>query len=96
MSVTIVYNFQAVPGAAGALLDLLQRGRDFALTVDGCEAFEVYQGKDDSHEFVMIERWTSVEAHQAHFEKNVKASGVLDRVEAFLTAPVQGIYYLRR
>jgi quinol monooxygenase YgiN len=98
MSVTAIYSFEAAPGKADELLAILQQGREFAASVEGFEAYDVYQGNDDPHRFVMVERWTSVDAHQAHFEKNVKASGVLDSAEALMTAPFQmsDAYYVPR
>jgi hypothetical protein len=47
----------------------------------------------------MVEHWSSTEAHQAHFEKNVKEAGVLETAEA-LTAkpfppPAESYYLLR-
>ena len=99
MSVTAVYSFEAKEGKADELLAMLQQGRDFALSVDGCEGFEVYQGKDNPHSFRMAEHWASPEDHQAHFEKNVKASGVLESAEALMTAPFpspQESYFLLR
>ena len=98
MSVTVIYSFEAVPGKADELLTLLQQGREFAASVEGFEGFDVHQGDDDPHRFVMVERWASVEAHQAHFEQNVKAPGVLDRAEALTPAPFQvsDAYYVQR
>jgi quinol monooxygenase YgiN len=99
MSVAVIYNFQAADGKAADLLALLLQGRDFAATVEGFEAFEVYQGVDDPRRFVMVERWTSAEAHRAHFEKNVKVSGVLDMAEAVMVEPFKvgdDAYYLLR
>jgi quinol monooxygenase YgiN len=96
MSVTVIYSIQAKQGKADDLLAMLQQGRDFSAGAEGYEAFDVYQGKDNPHRFVMIERWASVEAHQAHFEQNVKGSGVLDAAEALITAPfpVEDAYYV--
>jgi quinol monooxygenase YgiN len=99
MSVAVIYSFQATPGKAGDLLALLLQGRDFAATVEGFETFDVYQGKDDPHLFVMVERWTSKETHQAHFERNVKASGVLAMAEALMVEPFkvgEEAYYVLR
>jgi quinol monooxygenase YgiN len=98
MSVTVIYSFEAAPGKADELLALLQQGREFAAQWNGFEAFDVHRGNDDPHRFVMVECWTSVGAHQAHFETNVKASGVLDRAEALMTAPFQvsDAYYVPR
>lgn len=96
MSVEIIYNFEAVQGRADALLVLLQKVRDLGITVAGCEAYDVYQGKDNPHKLVMIERWTSEETHKAFFEKSVKSSGVLDSVVKLMVEPPQGAYYLHR
>ena len=87
MRVTAIYRFRAAPGKADELLAMLRQGRDFALSVDGCEAFEIQQGTSDPHEFAMLERWASPEAHLEHFDTNVKRSGVLDAAEALMTEP---------
>ena len=99
MSVTAIYSLQAAEGKAEELVAMLQQGRDFSMTVEGCEGFEVFQGKDDPNMFVMTERWASVEDHQSHFESNVKASGLLERAEALMTEPFpppDESYYLLR
>jgi quinol monooxygenase YgiN len=99
MSVTAIYSFQAAEGKAEELVAMLQQGRDFTLTVEGCEGFEVFQGKDDSNRFVMTESWASVEDHRSHFERNVKASGLLEHAEALMTEPFpppDESYYLLR
>ncbi|HET7225770.1 MAG TPA: antibiotic biosynthesis monooxygenase family protein [Candidatus Eisenbacteria bacterium] len=89
MSVAIIYRFRAREGKAAELLTLLQGGRDFSLTVGGCEGFDVYQGKDDPHQFVMVETWRSEQMHEAHFEKNARGSGWLGQVEALMTQPFE-------
>ena len=98
MSVTVIYDFRAAEGKADELLAMLREGRDFSATGEGFEAFDVYQGHDDPHRFVMVERWTSVDAHRSHFEKNVKGSGLLDKAEALMTGRlnVGDPYYVRR
>ena len=92
MGVTAIYSIRAREGRADELLEILLQGRDFSLTVEGCEGFEVLQARDDPHKFVMIERWATVEDHQSHFESNVKATGVLDSAEALMTEPFQSPY----
>lgn len=87
MSVAAIYSFEAAEGRADELLAILMQGRDFAATVEGSEGFEVFQGKDDPHRFVMVEHWSSVEAHERHFETNVKGSGVLDTAQALMAKP---------
>lgn len=95
MSVTVFFTFEASAGNSEALLSVLRQGRDFGRTVDGCEAYDVYRGKDDPHKLVMVERWTSAEAQADHFEKNVLASGVLDRAVALMAEPpAPPVYFL--
>jgi quinol monooxygenase YgiN len=97
MSVTIFYDFRATPGNADELLALLLSGRDFGLTVPGCEAYEVYQDDAEPHRLKMVERWASKDAHQEHFERNVVASGVLDKAVALMVEPPQPpVYCVRR
>lgn len=88
MSITMIVNFQAAEGKADALLPLLRQGRDFSLKAEGCEAFSLYQDQDDPNTFVMVERWTSDEAHHTHFQTNVKGSGHLDKILPLLARPI--------
>lgn len=96
MGVTVMYNFQPAEGESEALVQLLNSGRDMTLAAAGCDAFDVYQGVDDPHDVVMIEQWTSREAHQEHFERQVKTSGILDRLMTLLVEPPQPVYYERQ
>jgi quinol monooxygenase YgiN len=59
MRVTAIYLVQAKPGKEGELLEMLQQGREFALGVDGCVGFDVFQGHEDPTKFVMNEHWES-------------------------------------
>ena len=89
MSVTMIVQFQAADGKAEPLRALLQQGRDFSLKAEGCEAFDLYQRQDDLHQFVMVQRWTSAEAHDANFGKNVKGSGHLDKILPLTAKPIE-------
>ena len=93
MSVTVIVKFRAAEGNAEALLALLHQGRDFSLRAEGCEAFDLYQGQDDPHRFAIVERWTSLEAHHANVEQNVKASGHLGKILPLLGEPILGTAY---
>jgi quinol monooxygenase YgiN len=93
MSVMVIVNFQAAEGKVEALRVLLQQGRDFSLKAKGCEVFDLYQGQDAPHQFVMVQRWTSAEAHDANFEKNVKASGHLDKILPLTAKPIEIVFY---
>ena len=93
MSVTLIVNVRAVEGNAEAMLALLRQGRDFSLQAEGCEAFDLYQSLDDPHQFVMVQRWTSPEAHNANFEQNVKGSGRLAKILPLLSEPNRSALY---
>jgi quinol monooxygenase YgiN/predicted transcriptional regulator len=95
MAVTLIYDLQAVDGKAEELAPLLLAGRDCGRSVEGCEAFEVYQDQDDPQRFVMMETWVALEAQQQHFETNVVPSGALERVGALVTAPIAPRYVIR-
>ena len=56
MSVTVFFSIRARPGNERDLLELLLQGRDFALTVDGCEAYAIHQSQGgDGQRFMMVE-----------------------------------------
>ena len=93
MSVFQIISIEAAEGKAEELLSMLRQARDFTLTVQGCEAYEVYQGRGNPRKFVIVERWTSTNEHEAHFQKNVIESGVMDRVMAIAAQPPQFDYY---
>jgi quinol monooxygenase YgiN len=96
MSEILVYNLRAVDGKAAELLGALRQSRDFGLTVDGCEAYEIFQSNDDPHDFLMVERWTAQQAQQDHFKKNVIDSGVLERVIPLMTARPNDRWFAQR
>ena len=89
MSVTIIVRFQAAEGKATALKELLQQGRDFSRKAEGCESFEVYQAKEARSQFVLVQSWSSDEAHTANFESNVKGSGHLAKISQLLAKPIE-------
>ena len=89
MSVTIIVRFHAAEGRAKALKELLQQGRDFSRESEGCEAFELYQAKEARQSFVMVQRWSSDEAHTANFETKVKGSGHLAKISQLLDKPIE-------
>ncbi len=93
MSVTMIVQFQAADGKAEPLRALLQQGRDFSLRAEGCEGFDLYQRQNDLHQFVMVQRWTSAEAHDANFGKNVKGSGHLGKILSLTVKPIESAIF---
>jgi len=93
MSTVQVVRLTAAEGKADELRGIIEQARSFALTVDGCEGFEVYEAEDAPGSIVMVERWASHEQHQQHFQTNVIDTGVLDRVGALLSGPMEYGYH---
>jgi quinol monooxygenase YgiN len=93
MSTVQVVRLKAADGKADELRAIVEQGRSFALNVDGCEAFDIYQAEDAPERFVMVERWASPEQHQQHFQKNVIERGILDQVSALLSEPMEYGYH---
>ncbi len=89
MSVTIIVRFHAADGKAKALKELLLKGRDASRESEGCEAFELYQGKETRQLFVIVQRWSSDEAHMANFESKIKGSGHLAKLSQLLAKPIE-------
>ena len=87
MSVTIVVNFEASVGNGERLLALLQQGRDFSRSAEGCESFEVFRRQDDPNKYMFLEQWASLDAHHENFATNVVASGHFAKITALLTEP---------
>jgi quinol monooxygenase YgiN len=95
MSVDVVINFEALPGRAGELRDLLSHGRDLSRAADGCQSFELYQRDDDEHKFMFLERWISIESHHHNMATNIVASGHLSRIIPLLVgSPDNGVIRL--
>ena len=87
MSVDVVINFQALPGHAAELRDLLVEGRNLSRTAQGCESFELYQREDDENKFMFLERWASIESHHQNMASNIVASGHLARILPLVVGP---------
>jgi quinol monooxygenase YgiN len=96
VSVTIIYNFQPAEGEGDALVELLKAGYDLTRAAPECEAVDVYQGVDEPHDVVMIEQWSSREAHQEHFAAAIQGSPLFERLVTLLVEPPQPIYLSRR
>lgn len=96
MSDVLIYQLRAADSKAVELARALQDGRDFGLTVEGCEGYEVFQSHDDPHDFVMVERWRSIQDQQSHFKKNVVDSGMLERVVPLMTEPPKDRWFAQR
>lgn len=87
MSVDVVVTFQALPGHAVELRDLLAKGRDLSRAAEGCESFELYQREDDESKFMFLERWSSIESHHRNMANTIVARGHLARILPVVVGP---------
>ena len=87
MSVSVVVNFQALPGKAEDLLALLVEGGEITRAADGCESMAVFQRQDDEHKFMFFEQWASIDAHHQNMAHNIVATGHLARIIPLIVGP---------
>ncbi len=87
MSIRVLVIFQALPGHADELLRLLQKDRDVSRCSPGCESFELFQREDDRQKFMLIERWTSIDAHHKNMTEHIIDEGHFGGVLALLAGP---------
>ena len=91
MSVTRINRFTAADGMAGSLRDFLTSIVPLIERAAGCEGCQLLQSHEDPNEFVVLEVWTSVEAHQASVRGIPPET--ISTVMPLLAAPPSGGYY---
>ncbi len=62
---TLVNRFNAQPGKEAELLSTAKGWKDMILSNPDCSGFDVYTDQDAPGAVVLIEEWTSKDAHQA-------------------------------
>jgi quinol monooxygenase YgiN len=63
---TVVVTLEPLPGCADQVEAVVSRECDEIRSAAGCERYELYRAVDDS--VVLIERWSTREHWQAHFD----------------------------
>ena len=91
MSTTRINTFHAKDGMADNLREFLISIIPIIEQSQGCESCQLLQGQDNANEFVVIEVWTSVTAHQTSV-KNIPPEK-LGVVMPMLASPPSGSYY---
>lgn len=93
MSTTRINTFRAKDGMAGNLREFLISIISLIEQSQGCESCQLLQSQDsaNANEFVVIEVWASVSAHQA-LVKNIPPEK-LGVVMPMLVSPPSGSYY---
>lgn len=67
MSVTAIIRLRAKAGAEQAFLEHMQRPLQLTRDNPECSYAELFASAADPQAFVLIETWSSIEAHDAHF-----------------------------
>ncbi len=65
MTVGRVYRMTAAEGQGDVLVGALAALRELVLTKPGCSGIDLLRDDADANRFLFIEKWDSVEAHQA-------------------------------
>jgi quinol monooxygenase YgiN len=76
------------PGKIDEVLPLLPKLAAAALTEPGCLAFDVFRSLDDEHSYVLLERYTSRGALDAHREAEHFKDLVLGQIVPRLSSRV--------
>ena len=66
MAVTILLSVSARPGQGDALVKAFQDILPDTRTYEGCQGVTLHQRADDADSVLLVERWASVEAHDAY------------------------------
>lgn len=91
MSVTRINKFEAKEGMATCLHEFLMSIVPLIEQSQGCASCQVLQNQENQNEFVVIEVWGSVSAHQASV-KNIPPEKI-GVVMPLLASPPSGSYY---
>ncbi len=92
MSVLAVIKIDAKPGRGDTLV--IAMGEPVRLTQENpeCTRAELYRSTARPDELVLIEQWTSIAAHHAHFESLGAAGAVADCAELW-AGPPASVHY---
>lgn len=91
MNITRLNTFRAKDGMADSLREFLVSIIPIIKQSQGCESCQLLQSRENANEFVVIEVWTSVSAHQASV-KNIPSEKI-GVVMPMLASPPTGSYY---
>lgn len=91
MSITRINQFTAAENKANELWQFLSELRNYIVSSDGCLDCEVLRKINTEHDFLVIEHWTSTEAHAASVEHYPHEK--MQAAMALIGAPPSGDYY---
>jgi len=91
MAITRINNFEAAEGKGAELHAFLKSVVPLIQAAPGCQACRVLHNQDNARQFVVLETWDSVAAHQASM-KSI-APEKLAEVKPLLAGAPSGAYY---
>ena len=92
MSIVYIGQSQAKPDTITELRNFLTSLVAPAITAsEGNESYQLFQSREDPTQFIGIEIWTSIEAHQASV-KNIPAESISEFM-TLVAHPPSGRYY---
>ena len=91
MSVTRINKFEAKESMAADLHEFLKSIVPLIEQSQGCVSCQVLKNQEDQNEFVVIEVWSSISAHQASV-KSIPPEKI-GTVMPLLASPPSGSYY---
>ncbi|WP_210162822.1 NAD(P)H-dependent oxidoreductase [Kaistia adipata] len=91
MSVTRIGEFRAAEGEGSTLADFLVAVRSAILGSEGAISCEVLRDRAERDRFLVIERWQSIEAHQASV-RNIPPEMLKTAMALFAEAPKGGYF----
>jgi quinol monooxygenase YgiN len=77
--IIVVGSFKALPGKEEEALEAFNALVEPTHREEGCILYALSQGVDDPRDLVFVERWSSVEAHDAHMAAP-HITAILERV----------------
>ncbi len=92
MSIAYIGQSQAKPDAVEDLKNFLTSLVAPAIAAsEGCASYRLFQSREDPTQFIGIEVWASIEAHQASI-KNIPAESISEFMK-LVAVPPSGKYY---
>ncbi len=92
MSIAYIGQSQAKPDAIEDLRSFYTALVAPAITSsEGCNSYHLFQSQEDPTQFIGIEVWASIEAHQASI-KNIPAESISEFMK-LVAAPPRGKYF---
>ena len=94
MAVLVLVRAVAKPGMGAAVVEMLAPfvGKDTGM--EGCSRIELAVDATDPNHVVILEEWTSAEAHKANLAALEAAGGLDDFLALLAEAPVRTYYAL--